>query len=601
MILRGGRRAASVALVLVLVGCLCPGQALAQRTVTAPAARVPTSVTTEQTRQAEDIKRLEDRADRLQDSSNRLITSIYFLVGILFAGGVLGVVFSIRDQSRISQLHELSVSAEISSGRRTEQSYAFFLDESQKTLTLVNDTLELAKEATEGATRTMQTKARSQLQSIEARAENLVLETDEAESFEELVDRQHHREDIASIAASLAAIEGLLQLQDVPVEPYSQFVKGIEQYLNDDHRAALQTLRHVSRHEEANRTLKRFALFWLGKLHLTFGEYEKSASSFREVQAGLDEGLERCELECDRQRIDFLRRASHSKATTPAARFVVVDQTLIRVEALLEKTKKLLEYEEERRYVAHEVETLLGDMYMWIAFDDGDLFAPFSAQLLETARKLRPAHVLAKEAAGEHGAFPNGQSAQVQRAWSILQALDAYPDEFRTGTIGVASPASKHVERVDLDESSDHEMLFGIAECHFMLRNELDEGEYQRIEAAADEGHLTSHREQRKQVDVAQIKFISKARDLFHAVERGGDLSQPVNELNAAHSRLRDKLGEIRGADLHLTCHLQRVDVPQGEFKRVSELLKQAADDAVKTAGNEAAPETERRREEPGQ
>jgi len=40
-------------------------------------------LTVEQERQADAIKALQDKTDDLQDSSNGLITSIYFLVGIL--------------------------------------------------------------------------------------------------------------------------------------------------------------------------------------------------------------------------------------------------------------------------------------------------------------------------------------------------------------------------------------------------------------------------------------------------------------------------------------------------------------------------------------
>jgi len=121
------------------------------------------------------LKSVEREVKDFRDNAYFILIPITVLIGILALGGSLGVVFSIRDQRRISQLHELSVGSEISAQRRSDQSYSFFLEESQKTLTLVNDTLELAREATDRAAHTMELKAESNLARIEERAQSLLL------------------------------------------------------------------------------------------------------------------------------------------------------------------------------------------------------------------------------------------------------------------------------------------------------------------------------------------------------------------------------------------------------------------------------------------
>ena len=115
---------------------------------------------------------LQRQVSGLRDILQLILAPMSILIGILALGGSLGVVFSLRDQRRISQLQELTVGSEVSSQRRTEQSYSAFLDESQKTLTLVNDTLTLAREASDNAAQTMERKARSNLTRIEANAQD---------------------------------------------------------------------------------------------------------------------------------------------------------------------------------------------------------------------------------------------------------------------------------------------------------------------------------------------------------------------------------------------------------------------------------------------
>ncbi len=103
---------------------------------------------------------LKETRESNHENDSLILTPMAILIGILAAGGALGIVFSVRDQRRASQLHALSVSAEVGTQRRIEESYSTFLDESQKTLTLVNDTLGLAKEASVREARSMDLKAK---------------------------------------------------------------------------------------------------------------------------------------------------------------------------------------------------------------------------------------------------------------------------------------------------------------------------------------------------------------------------------------------------------------------------------------------------------
>lgn len=119
------------------IGCvaaICCGSLVIATTALAATATQPTQ-----------IELVEKHVDDVRDYVQLLLWPIGILLAVLTIGGALSVVFSIRDQRRVSQLHELTVTGELASQRRSEQSFSSFLDESQKTLTLVNDTLRLAK------------------------------------------------------------------------------------------------------------------------------------------------------------------------------------------------------------------------------------------------------------------------------------------------------------------------------------------------------------------------------------------------------------------------------------------------------------------------
>src|ERR1700722_18055215 len=117
---------------LGLVGSARASTHASPRVLSVIAAPTPTP-----TDQQVEIDDLQNRVSDLEEIVQLLLAPIAILIGILSLGGALGIVFSLRDQRRLSQLHELAVSSEVSSQRRTELSYSSFLEESQKTLTLV--------------------------------------------------------------------------------------------------------------------------------------------------------------------------------------------------------------------------------------------------------------------------------------------------------------------------------------------------------------------------------------------------------------------------------------------------------------------------------
>ena len=112
--------------------------------------------------------------NRIDSLYSTLLVPVGLLITLIAGGSVIGVVATLRSERRAAQLHDLAVSFETATQQRAEQVHVSFLDASQKTLTLVNDTLALAKEASERAARTMALKAHQSLDSVDENARDVL-------------------------------------------------------------------------------------------------------------------------------------------------------------------------------------------------------------------------------------------------------------------------------------------------------------------------------------------------------------------------------------------------------------------------------------------
>jgi tetratricopeptide (TPR) repeat protein len=526
------------------------------------------------------IDELTTQVDDMQKILNLVLVPIAVLIGILCAGGVIGVVFSVRDQRRVSQLHELTVSSEMASQRRTDQSYNTFLEASQRTLTLVNDTLQLAKQATDAAAHTMQLKADTNLAAIEAKAEDLILNVIETSDFEKVVDDPDNRSRLQALANELTSLEGYLMLQDIELPPYSRFVKGIDQYLEDDTAGALHTLRHAAQ-DTANRQLQRFSLYWTAKLNNALGQYDHALRLFEQAveHVGADT-VERYELDRAHLETEFFQIADSSEATEPLTRLREVRRTLVKLEVvagkLWEKTK-----DERRQNANHEVAATRGDIYTWIAYDRVHL----NRQLLDVVR-IEALRALARDdgtfdgtlslVAGDAPVTKGEEPSEA--AQKLARVLELEPEALRAWALMQAEGVyarQTHVGGADIDFSLE----FGRAECHFALHRAEDVAEYKKLEGKAIQDQRGSHREHRWTVELAQIALICEARLLWHARDDrdGAEVEHHTIDIEGAYTRVQDALHGAPDHRVKIFSHLQRRCLTEDEFLVEAGLLRQQA------------------------
>jgi tetratricopeptide (TPR) repeat protein len=537
----------------------------------------------------EHIHKLTRQVEKNNTISLVILAPIAVLVGILALGGSLGIVFSVRDQRRVSQLHELTVGGEMMSQRRAEQTYASFFEQSQTTLSLVNDTLELAKEANLRANESMKKRAKEQVDVIAEGADDLLQRVFRDGDFEKIVYESEYRTQLHAIADELRAMEGFLRLQDIQPPPHVNFIKAIAQFLDDDTEAALRGLRQLAQSSPIGE-LQRFTLFWLGYLSTTVGEYESAIRTFRDDEAGLDkDDTERFQLECIIAETRFFDKAKklrqggdtdkpEKSVNEPLGRLAAVaplldELTDLAFEVAVSRDSR------ERHHVSLEIARTRADIYIWIAYDP-DLHKqldPSARDPLEGLPDLSgpPREIIRgdvdqldseleastqREKGKEDGAvrFAGSTEADVLsentlQMWALLQALQI----------------------CNAQHDLNFDVAFARAECYFKLGE--NEAAAPAIREAEDYLHneFGDYMEQRRKASLRQCELICH-RWLLH-LEQLENPHQPVygetRNVRQAAKHALEAASEMHQSRVTIFSQIQRRNVNRPEFVKEAEAV----------------------------
>jgi tetratricopeptide (TPR) repeat protein len=555
---------------------------------------------TVQRKQSGEIKDLTKDLERNEKEIERILLPVSVLIGILALGGGLGVVFSIRDQRRVSQLHELTVAGEVSSQRRSEQSFASFLEQSQTTLSLVNDTLELAKEATDRAAKSMEEKAQLRVDAIEERAQKLMLDVFTSREFELVVEDPVRRAELHAIGDELRALEGYLNLQDIKLKDYAKFVKALDQFLLDDTDSAIQALQLASQDRVVG-DLRMFIEYWLGYMLTTVGSYEEAVSKFQHDEMNLTEHesqwfqLERIIGETQ---FFLLAKAapgldSESDDNTdprdPHQRYETVAVLLDRLAKLAAELGASVEHR-AKLHTQLELARTRADVYEWVAYDEKHIDDPLDNTAIETGKEI-----LSRLQAPEKPSDLVGSAL-----WIALDEADL----LRYWALTKAQEICEH----DLEESNP-EVDFALAECYFKLRNGQAEVAFDKAVRGLQH-QFGEHREKRREVALHQSLLISHCRHLTlkrleetkrreEMGQEGGtkEDSKQATQSKSAREEFRhhidqsqrdtqEKLNEMRQRSVTVFSHIQRRNLTQDEFRvEIKKIVEQEKVDGLEKIG----------------
>lgn len=585
----GFRRFVAAAACALAVLATCPIPAVAGE-----AGRGAAAVQHHQNVQIHDLRK------DLRESEKRInfaLIPVAVLVGILALGGGVGVVFSIRDQRRVSQLHELSVAGEVSSQRRTEQSYGSFFEQSHTTLSLVNETLQLAKEATAQAAKSMDEKAQVRVDAIEEKSQKLMLELFTSREFEVVVADPVRRDELQGIASELRTLEGYLSLQNIKLGDYTKFVKAIDQFINGETEAALSALQLASQDAVVG-DLQKYIEYWVGYVLTTVGQYGEAIERFRHDELDLPKNSSQY-FQLERIIIDtefFLLAkpkpgADDSDATvdkrSPRERFEVVASLLDRLAKLADDVEKN-ESKGDETHTRLEVARTRTDIYEWVAYDrkhldeaiDGDAVAEARA-ILEAERQRAEAEQQAAEAEGQ------GADAEEEEEAKAVDFLDSpLGKELSTDDLLRCWALLEAQAICEYHEDRDSDLAFALAECHFKLGQWKEATE--EFEKADDDLHaeIGQHREQRRDVSLRQSLLICHCRLLKLQEQDGETKDKETGHIRAAQREVQEAVKEMGQGRVTVFSQIQRRNLTQEEFRaEVRDIVTQAH-----LAGDQAEP-----------
>jgi len=576
----------AAATLLVLLTLVPASRALAA-VQAAPGASATAALENNQEKLADKVGLVSEEIKGSREIINLMLIPITVLVSILAAGGILGVVYSVRDQRRTSQLHELTVGGEVAAQRRSEQSYGSFFAQSQTTLSLVNDTLQLAKEANDRAMKSMQSKAQSRIDEIEERSQTLLLEIFGEEEFELIVSDARRRDELHDIAAELRSLEGYLSLQEIKLPQYTKFIKALDQFLLDDSEAAIDALR-VAFQESAAGELRRFIEYWLGYMLTTVGSYEEAISKFRDDEADLKEGeSEYFQLDriiAETKFFDIAKRNAEKEfadpkkrlVTEPRERFVLVAGLLDELGQQAEKLE-LSPNHQAKEHTRLEIARTRADIYEWVAYDSDHLDDP----LEDTAVRNLNEHLGRGPSLPEEQKDESKAEAEEARALAPVKATEFIgtkepgalrdPEVFRGWVLEQAQAVCQEHEKRNLDVD------FALAECLFKLgRKRAADIGFEKAERALHHEAGEFH-EKRRLASINQSVLICHARLLKLREKNPRDKEELGRRVRDAAQKTTEVLKDMRQSGVTVFSQIQRRNIPQAEFEtEVKAIAEQA-------------------------
>ena len=245
----------------------------------------------------EDPDKIEKLIEDVQDlkTQNAVLTksldtlTIFFsifggLISIILIFGVItsGISWS-TDRKRSNVTYSSSLKKERESTVRDRKIFS----QSMETLTLVNQTLELAREASERAYKAIQEKLNKKHKALEKEARDLLEESKADKNFKVLVEDSTVRSNLLTLASEIMSLQtnlGMLE-KETALLPHCCFIRGMEFHLNQHFKSAIEYWKLAKDQENIPDQLQIIALYWIGYEQNNLAKYEDAALSFERASS----------------------------------------------------------------------------------------------------------------------------------------------------------------------------------------------------------------------------------------------------------------------------------------------------------------------------
>jgi hypothetical protein len=243
-----------------------------------------------------------------QDGNINTLNWILGFLGTLLLGGfIVSVNASNKNESRSKELFDMYKIDKSNNDNRNNELYGMFLDDREKseqtaikttetTIALVNRTLELAVQASERSSKSLQIRLSNILNSIEKESIELIKESKSFDDDRKLTTKRENQNEIHRLGNKIEGLEnnlvildqdGLDNSQVIKLSPYATFIKGIDQYLKEQFDDAIKTWTNLLESDFKcvdQEKLKSLTFYWIGYLHNNRGEFEDGLKNFEEAE-----------------------------------------------------------------------------------------------------------------------------------------------------------------------------------------------------------------------------------------------------------------------------------------------------------------------------
>ena len=324
--------------------------------------KIDTKSETIQKQIQEDAEKINQLTSAVQDlkTQNAVLTKSLDTLTLIFGffAGLISVVLLVgtitsfiswnTDRRRSSETYYLAHQKEKESSERDR---SVFL-QSTETLTLVNQTLKLAKDASERASNALAEKLNKKHNDLEQDAIDLIEESKACKNFKVLVEDSNFRSNLLTLALEITGLQhnqNILE-KETALNPHCSFIRGMEYHLSQHFKTAIKYWKQAKDHKDAPDSLKIMSLYWIGYEQNNLKDFENATSNF-EIASSIAKGAMKYELE----RIKIESKFFDFPKYTP-------DKLLPEIETLYEAIKKETVTEEFLK-VRSNIGGTLGNIY----------------------------------------------------------------------------------------------------------------------------------------------------------------------------------------------------------------------------------------------
>lgn len=251
-----------------------------------------------------DLDKLKTQLDSYESGLNKTLLLFTILITV---GAAVSIWSQFKSEKRESKSFKLSLEsfeqskADSISNKIRENS---IFEESQKTLTLVNETLLLATEASKRASKSLENRLRSTLDNLEKESLRIIEKSRAFIDDKNLTTDSDICAEIHRVGRKIEGLENnliILEGNQISLKPYCNFIRATDSYLDELFDQAIDYIDEVLYVGETDNKLKSLAYFWKGYILNNLGKFDEAHSEFRNANQNISDSrkyeLSRIELE----------------------------------------------------------------------------------------------------------------------------------------------------------------------------------------------------------------------------------------------------------------------------------------------------------------